>query len=64
MTIVKAEKGIENKTTESDTWDSSRQGPNIFDGSTHWTTYHRQFEVAACTNNWTEEEQAVYSFLL
>ena len=28
-----------------------------FDGSTHWATYIRQFEAAACLNKWTKEEK-------
>ena len=30
-----------------------------FDGSSHWATYLRQFEAAACANNWTEKDKAV-----
>ena len=25
----------------------------------HWATYLRQFEAAACANNWTENDKAV-----
>ena len=28
-----------------------------FDGSTHWATYIRQFEAAACLNKWTQEKK-------
>ena len=27
-----------------------------FDRSSHWATYLRQFEAAACANNWTERQ--------
>ena len=30
-----------------------------FDGSSHWATYLRQFEAAACAKNWTEKDKAV-----
>ena len=30
-----------------------------FDGSSHWATYLRQFEAAACANNWTEKNKVV-----
>ena len=30
-----------------------------FDGSGHQATYLRQFEAAACANNWTEKDKAV-----
>ena len=30
-----------------------------FNGSTHFATYHRQFEAAARLNKWTEEEKGL-----
>ena len=30
-----------------------------FDGRSHWATYLRRFEAAACANNWKEKHKAV-----
>ena len=54
--MIKTEKDTENKSIEKVT--SPAVGTvhvkaPTFGGSTHWATYLRQFEAAACANNWT-----------
>ena len=57
--MVKTEKYIENKMLEkvtSPVFGTVHVKAPAFDGSTHWTTYLRQFEASASTNNWTEKD--------
>ena len=59
--IIKTEKDTENKLIEKVTFPAVGtvhvKAPT-FDGSSHWTTYLRQFEAAAYANNWTEKDKA------
>ena len=52
--MIKTEKTLE-KVTLPAVGTVLVKGPT-FDGSSLWETYIRQFEGAACANNWTEKE--------
>ena len=60
--VIKTEKDTENKSIEKVTLPAVGmvhvKAPT-FDGSSHLATYLRQFEAAACANNWTEKDEAV-----
>ena len=57
--MIKTEKDTENKLIEKVTLPAVGtvhiKAPT-FDGISHWATYLRQFEAAACVMNWTEKD--------
>ena len=60
--MIKTEKDAENKLIEKVTLPAVgtvHVKASTFDGSSHWATYLRQFEAAACANNWTQKDKAV-----